>query len=63
MTDRVWGARRQCQFAHIKQGLIAQGMSESLAAELAARVVNHHRGQRAEAVIACAACISDLPAG
>lgn len=49
MPQKSWSAKRERQFSHIKQSLLAAGKSQPLAAEIAARTVNKERAQHGEA--------------
>jgi len=46
---RAWSAKRERQYDHIKDSLIARGRSEDKAEEVAARTVNKTRAQEGEA--------------
>jgi len=43
VPKKAWSAKRERQYAHIKDGLIVRGTPEPLAEEIAARVVNKAR--------------------
>ena len=62
MPQKTWSAKRERQYAHIKDSLIEQGKAEPLAQEIAARVVNKERAQHGESVQASASSINDMPA-
>ena len=49
MPQRAWSAKRERQYDDIKQSLIDQGRSESLAEQIAARTVNKERARSGEA--------------
>jgi len=63
MPQKTWSAKRERQYAHIKDSLLEQGKPKSLAQEIAARVVNKERARRGESVEASASSINDMPAG
>jgi hypothetical protein len=63
MPQKTWSAKRERQYAHIKDSLLEQGKPKSLAAEIAARVVNKERAQQGESVEASASSINDMSAG
>ena len=46
---RAWSAKRERQYKHIRDGLEAQGRSEDVAEEIAARTVNKERARAGEA--------------
>jgi hypothetical protein len=62
MPQKSWSAKRERQFSHIKQSLLAGGKAEPLAAEIAARTVNKERAQHGEAAESSASSSSDMPA-
>lgn len=55
MPKKAWSAKRERQYAHIKDSLLDSGKPESVAQEIAARVVNKERAQHGELVTASAA--------
>lgn len=63
MPQRTWNAKRERQYAHIKDSLLESGKPESLAQEIAARVVNKERAQHGESVTASTSSINDMSAG
>ena len=63
MPKKVWSAKRERQYAHIKDSLLESGKSESVAQEIAARVVNKERAQHGESLTASASSINDMTAG
>lgn len=63
MPQKVWSAKRERQYVHIKDSLIEQGKPKPLAQEIAARVVNKERAQHGESVEASASSLNDMPAG
>ena len=62
MPQKAWSAKRDRQYAHIKDSLLEQGKPEPLAEEIAARVVNKERAQHGESVQASASSINDMSA-
>ena len=63
MPQKAWSAKRERQYTHIKDSLLEGGKPESVAQEIAARVVNKERAQHGESVTASASSINDMPAG
>jgi hypothetical protein len=63
MPHKAWSAKRERQYAHIKDSLLESGKPESLAQEIAARVVNKERAQHGESVTTSASSINDMSAG
>ena len=63
MPKTTWSAKRERQYAHIKDSLIDRGKAEPIAKEIAARVVNKERAQHGESVQASSSSINDLSAG
>ena len=49
MPQQAWSAKRERQYAHIKEGLRDRGTSEDKAEEIAARTVNKERARSGEA--------------
>ena len=62
MPQTAWSAKRERQYAHVKDSLIQHGKAEPLAEEIAARVVNKERAQHGESVEASASSIDDMSA-
>ncbi len=60
MPQKAWSAKRERQYAHIKESLLESGKPESLAEEIAARVVNKERAQHGESETASASSINDM---
>ena len=60
MPKNAWSAKRERQYAHIKESLIEGGKPEPLAEEIAARTVNKERAQHGESVTASASSINDI---
>jgi hypothetical protein len=48
MPQQAWSAKRERQYAHIKEGLEDQGRPERVAEEIAARTVNKERARAGE---------------
>ncbi len=63
MPHQAWSAKRERQYAHIKDSLLESGKPEPLAQEIAARVVNRERAQHGESVTASATSINDMSSG
>lgn len=63
MPQKAWSAKRERQYAHIKQSQLERGKAEPLAEEIAARVVNKERAQHGESQTASASSLHDMPAG
>lgn len=63
MPQKAWSAKRERQYVHIKEGLLGQGKTRSLAEEIAARVVNKERAQHGESVQASPSSINDMSSG
>lgn len=63
MPQKAWSAKRERQYAHIKESLLERGKPEPLAEEIAARVVNKERAQHGESVQASASSLNDMSAG
>ena len=62
MPQTSWSAKRERQYAHIKDSLQQGGKPEALAEEIAARVVNKERAQHGESVSASASSLNDMSA-
>lgn len=60
MPQKSWNAKRERQYAHVKDSLIDHGKPEPLAEEIAARVVNKERAQHGESVTASASSLNDM---
>lgn len=63
MPEKTWSAKRERQYKHIKEGLKAQGKSEGLAEEIAARTVNKERARHGEAKEASPSSTDDISSG
>jgi len=62
MPRQAWSPKRERQYAHIKEGLLDSGKSNSLAEEIAARTVNKERAQHGEAREASKSSLEDISA-
>jgi len=60
MPTKTWSAKRERQYAHIKDGLIVRGTPEPIAEEIAARVVNRAWAQHDGSVQASPSSINDI---
>ncbi len=60
MPQKTWSAKRERQYAHIKDSLLDRGKPEALAEEIAARVVKKERAQHGESVEASPSSVDDL---
>jgi len=63
MPQKTWSAKRERQYAHVKDGLLDRGKPLPVAEEIAARVVNKERAQHGESVTASASSIDDMSSG
>ncbi|MDP2367160.1 plasmid stabilization protein [Rhodoferax sp.] len=63
MPQKTWSAKRERQYAHIKDSLIKGGKPKPVAEEIAARVVNKERAQHGESATASASSLNDMSAG
>ena len=63
MPQKAWSAKRERQYAHIKESLLERGKPEPLAEEIAARVVNKERAQHGESKEASASSLNDMSSG
>lgn len=63
MPQKSWSAKRERQYAHIKESLIDRGKPLPLAEEIAARVVSKERAQHGESIEASASSINDMSPG
>jgi hypothetical protein len=55
-----WSAKRERQYAHIKEGLVERGDSTDEAEEIAARTVNKSRARSGESKTASRTSIDDI---
>ena len=60
---RAWSAKRERQYKHIKEGVLARGESEDTAEEIAARTVNKERARAGEAKEPSRSSIDDISSG
>ena len=60
---RVWSAKRERQYDHIKSSLEGRGRAETVAEEIAARTVNKERARHGEAKESSRTSTHDLPSG
>jgi hypothetical protein len=63
MPQRAWSEKRERQYEHIKDGLLAQGRSEDTAEEIAARTVNKERARHGEARESSRSSTDDISSG
>jgi hypothetical protein len=63
MPTTIWSAKRQRQYAHIKQSLLSSGRSGKVSEEIAARTVNKVRAQEGESVTASPSSLNDISPG
>ena len=63
MPQTAWSAKRERQYAHIKESLLERGKPKPLAEEIAARVVNKERAQHGESEEASASSLNDMSSG
>ena len=62
MPRNSWSAKRERQYAHIKDSLLKRGEGTQVAEEIAARTVNKERAQHGEAEQVSASSINDMSA-
>lgn len=60
MPEQSWSAKRERQYAHIKDGLTERGRSEAEAEEIAARTVNKERARAGESEQASRTSTDDI---
>jgi hypothetical protein len=63
MPRKVWTAKRERQYDHIKQGLRKRGKPEDVAEEIAARTVNKERARAGEAKQRSRTSVKDISSG
>jgi hypothetical protein len=63
MPQRIWTAKRERQYKHIKEGLLDRGEPEPVAEEVAARTVNKERARSGEARRKSRTSVKDLSSG
>lgn len=62
MPQKSWSAKRERQYAHIKDSLLERGKGKQVAEEIAARIVNKERAQHGESEQASVSSMKDMPA-
>jgi hypothetical protein len=62
MPQKSWSAKRERQYAHIKDSLLERGKRKQVAEEIAARIVNKERAQHGESEQASVSSMKDMPA-
>jgi len=62
MPQKSWSAKRERQYAHIKDSLLERGNRKQVAEEIAARIVNKERAQHGESEQASVSSMNDMPA-
>ena len=60
---KAWNAKRERQYAHIKEGLEDKGRSEDTAEQIAARTVNKERARAGEAKESSKTSTDDISSG
>ncbi|MDP1819696.1 MAG: hypothetical protein Q8K58_07340 [Acidimicrobiales bacterium] len=60
---RSWSKKRERQYEHIKEGVLARGQSEDKAEEIAARTVNKERARAGEARTSSRTSTKDISPG
>ena len=60
MPRSSWSAKRERQYAHIRDSLLERGESQQLAEEIASLTVNKERAQHGEAKQVSASSINDM---
>ena len=63
MPQNAWSAKRERQYVHVKDSLLDRGQPQTLAEEIAARVVNKERARQGESVEASPSSVNDLSSG
>lgn len=63
MPQSSWNAKRERQYKHIKEAQMAEGRSEEVAEEIAARTVNKERARAGEAKEASKTSTKDISSG
>jgi hypothetical protein len=63
MPSEQWSAKRERQYAHVKDSLRDQGRSPKLAEEIAARTVNKERARSGESKEASRSSVRDISSG
>ena len=60
---KSWTKKRERQYEHIKEGVLARGEDEDTAEEIAARTVNKERARAGEAKEASKLSVNDISSG
>jgi hypothetical protein len=60
MPRSSWNAKRERQYAHVRDSMLDRGESQQLAEEIAARTINKERAQHGEAKQMSASSINDM---
>ena len=63
MPQNAWSAKRERQYVQVKDSLLDRGQPQTLAEEIAARVVNKERARQGESVEASPSSVNDLSSG
>ena len=63
MPQQAWSDKRERQYEHIKEGVLARGESEDTAEEIAARTVNKERARAGEAKESSRTSTDDISSG
>jgi hypothetical protein len=59
----AWSKKRERQYQHIKEGVLARGEDEDKAEEIAARTVNKERARAGEAKESSKLSVNDISSG
>jgi hypothetical protein len=63
MPNKAWSAKRERQYEHVKDSPMAHGDAQTLAEEIAARVVKKERARHGESVRASSSSLNDNSSG
>jgi|SRR4051794_14535360 len=63
MPQGAWSKKRERQYEHVKEGLLARGETEDTAEEIAARTVNKERARHGEARESSRSSTDDISSG
>lgn len=63
MPQKVWSAKRDRQYEHIKKGLMESGRKAGVAEEIAARTVNKERARAGESRQRSRTSVEDISSG
>jgi hypothetical protein len=63
MPPDAWSSRRERQYEHIKEGLVARGNDHEAAEEIAARTVNKERARHGESAHSSRTSTDDISSG